>query len=135
MYAKWFDASTTCTADPPIGCVLGVVYEFPNNGSDTYRSGPAWWNTANNTVFTTITDLNKRVASSSTSLKDYTNDVGASAWFDTANSLFWTWVSPADITKTCQAYKSKVRGMSVWSLNQDSSGFPHLKAISQCLAS
>ncbi|ORX34775.1 glycoside hydrolase superfamily [Kockovaella imperatae] len=132
MYAKWFYASSTCMTSPPLNCNMGMEYEFPN-GTDTGYSGTAVWNTGLNTNFSPHTELNTAVGQSFARLKDYDNDAGASAWFDAEESLFWTWVSSADITKTCEAYRDKVRGMGVWSLNQDSATFPHLSAIADCL--
>lgn len=134
MYAKWFVMDKPCTTIPPIGCqMLSRGYENAD-GSDNGTSGTYTWNNALNSLTN-----DSIIASSSLFATSGTDDAAAhaSAWYDSANSVFWTWASAADISAACGKYKDQIMGMSVWSLNQDvngASGGEHISAIASCLA-
>lgn len=57
----------------------------------------------------------------------------ASAFLDTTNQFYWTWVSPQDVTDACKTYLSQVAGVMAWSINQDEVGAPRFAALAQCV--
>ena len=129
MYAKWFRIQGSCTSDPPIGCPMGNEYEDAQ-GEDSGDSGTVTFNSETNdkqdmwTIFNAFDEggFSDDTAMASATVKD---------------NVFWTWLSPKDISASCSKYIDQAGGVMVWSLNQDSegvSGGPHIKAVAGCVA-
>jgi GH18 family chitinase len=150
LYAKWFrlTSAQTCSASAAIGCDMGP-FEAPdgtaNTQSGTWRMSPITQNLQYPNLFPNNpdgqhgTDLTLQASYQAATAATGTSseEDGASATYDATNKLFWTWLSPADVTNTCSSLKGTVGGMMLWSLNMDENtqaGGPHIKALADCMA-
>ena len=105
-----------------------------DDGTDNGLSGIMTWNNELNPKTNGIVVSSFNSVSTMTTAED--SSAIASAWYDTTNNLFWTWLAPKDIGDACAKHKSQVGDLPVWSLNQDTGGAAggaHVKAIADCL--
>lgn len=142
MYAKWFQltqeqGAACAAAGSPIGCPMGPFQT--TNGTDLHNSNALTFDVSlSYDVNVVPLDTIKQSWASvpATGTDDLSEDVWASAWYDSANYLFWTWLSPDDIYQTCQKWKPQVGGVMVWSLDMDTNGAAggdHFTKLNECI--
>lgn len=121
MYAKWFDVkgqTTDCTAAKPLGCNLGAGTFEDAQGDDTGRSGPLVFNLPLMAgLGQAWTLMSARITASWTAAQAaaVSDPTGlATTAFDAAEQIFWTWLTPEDTRKSCDAWIGKVGGVMTW---------------------
>lgn len=133
--SKYFPIVPGCQA-PYLDCKMGVVYEDPDTGLDKGNSGVVIFNAAIAGQDGTLAQqrANEWLSVNSTDHRDLAKK--ASAYVD-GNNTFWTWLSKEDMYDSCKSYRDSLRGIFVWSINQDDggpNGGTHFDALQRCLS-
>jgi hypothetical protein len=121
MYAKWFDVKAkgaACSPTAPLGCKLGENTFEDTQGADTGKSGALVFNlplmAGLGDVWTTMKERIEKswTAAQAGAVSDATGM--ATTAFDAAEGIFWTWLTPEDTRKSCDAWIGKVGGVMTW---------------------
>lgn len=129
--------TSTCTPEKPLDCEI-IHDEDPTTGDGLSTSGQYLWNTVLADPDIGDDEEGKAVKASRARMVDVSDqhsfqDDQASAWVD--GKYFWSWLSPKDITDSCEKYSKDVGGVMHWGINADdgaTGGGTHIKAMAEC---
>ncbi|KAI1314031.1 glycoside hydrolase family 18 protein [Xylaria venustula] len=123
FYTKFFRTEGESCAENPIGCPTGLM-EDPDTGADLGKTGGFSWHD----------DVPEDVRESFEKALDkgrYDEQGGGYWYWDEDQALWWTFDTPAAITKKFPLIVEEKRlgGVFAWGLGEDAPDFTHLKAL------
>lgn len=126
FYVKCFktDPIGGCDRDP-VGCKTPLM-EDPDTGADLGQTGGFSWHDSVPSELSI--SFEKALAGGK-----YDGEGGGHYYWDPEENLWWTWDTPAAITKKFPAIieKKRLGGVFAWGLGEDADAWTHLKALTE----